>query len=81
MTFEYLSPEQINEKHGKPTWKCWHCQAESNLYWYNGWSVAVCRSKPECENALSAFFKREIEAQEAYDAYGRELYGDAWDRR
>jgi hypothetical protein len=80
MTFEYLSPDQINEIHGKPTWKCWKCKAEEGLYWWGGMSIACCR-KPECDDAINEFFKAEIAAEDAYNAYGYEMYGEDWYRR
>lgn len=71
-----MTPDQINEKHGKPVWKCFGCQAESGLHWWNGLSVAVCR-KTECHNAYRDFISAEIEAAKAFDSYVREYYGDA----
>ena len=69
-----MTPDQINEKHGKPSWRCNTCKAESNLEWWNGLSVAVCRGKPECRKAESDKFAASVAEQEAYEAQCRE-YG------
>ena len=73
-----MSPDEINHQHGKASWKCWSCKAESGLSWWNGLSVAIC-SKPECRKALSQFYADEAAAEEAYQAYVRETYGDSHD--
>jgi len=72
-----MSPDEINKQHGKASWKCWHCKAESNLHWWNGLSVAVCVAKPECRKALSSFYAEEAAAEAAYQQYVREIYGDS----
>ncbi|CAM8627472.1 hypothetical protein MCEMSHM24_02726 [Comamonadaceae bacterium] len=66
-----LSPEGINREHGKPTWTCWKCKAETGLHWHLGLSVAVC-SKPECANAYNDMCAAQIAEQEEFDAYCRE---------
>ena len=66
-----LSPEEINRKHGKPTWTCWSCKAETGLHWHNGWSVAVC-SKPECAKAYNDRCARQIADAEAFEQYCKE---------
>ena len=66
-----LSPDGINKSHGKPTWKCWGCKAETGLHWHFGLSVAVC-GKPECAQAYNEMCARELAAQEAFDAYAKE---------
>ena len=70
-----LSPEGINREHGKPTWTCWKCKAETGLHWHNGWSVAMCY-RPECGAEYNAMIKRQEDDHESYLAAGRELYGD-----
>jgi hypothetical protein len=70
-----LSPEGINLAHGKPTWRCWGCKAETGLHWYHGWSVAMC-DKPECAKGYNAMCREQEEAQDYFDARYREIYGD-----
>lgn len=70
-----MSPDAINREHGKPSWRCWHCKAESGLKWWNGLSVAVCVDKPECGQAYSKCLSDEIAAEEAFQAYCRENWG------
>lgn len=72
---EDLSPEGINNRHGKATWTCWHCKAETRLHWHNGWSVAVCNDRPECAGAYNAMIQAELESQESYEAHCREYFG------
>lgn len=72
MTTEDLSPEGINRSHGKATWKCWGCKAETGLHWHNGWSVAMC-NKPECAKAYTDMCSEQIAEQEALDLRAREL--------
>ena len=71
---EDLSPEGINRSHGKPSWTCWGCKAETGLHWHNGWSVAMCQ-KPECAKAYNDMCRRQVEAEESYLDYCREIYG------
>lgn len=71
-----MTPDQINKQHGKPSWKCWACKSETNLGWWNGLSVAVCFSKPECSKAVGEFFKEEQEKEDAYQEYVREYWGE-----
>ena len=70
-----MSPDEINTKHGRPSWRCWHCEAENGLKWWNGLSVAVCVAKPECGEAYSVFLADEIAKEEAYSAFEREYLG------
>ena len=69
-----LSPEGINGTHGKATWQCWGCEAETGLHWHNGWSVAMCQ-KSECAQKYDAMCKSQIEAQASLDTYAEEIYG------
>lgn len=46
-----LSPDQINEKHGRVAYRCRVCHAESGLQWFNDTSCPVC-SKPGCIKEL-----------------------------
>jgi hypothetical protein len=68
-----VTPDQINAEHGKASWRCWGCKAESGLHWWNGLSVAVC-NKPECSKAYSDFLAAEVAAQEALEAHAREYW-------
>lgn len=70
-----MSPDQINAKHGKPSWRCVTCRAESGLHWWRGMSVAVC-SKPVCSKAFGDKCRRQEEEQDAFDNHVREHYGD-----
>ncbi len=72
---ENLSPEDINRKHGKPTWTCWGCKAETGLHWHNGWSVAMCEN-PECAAAFDAMCHAQEESAKAVRAYTKEYYGE-----
>jgi hypothetical protein len=69
-----VSPDEINKEWGRPVWTCFHCKAESNLEWWNGLSVAVCRRKPECGQAYSALISRQVAEEEAYQDYAAQ-YG------
>ena len=66
-----MSPDEINRQHGKPTWRCYGCKAESGLHWWNGLSVAVC-DKQECHNKYRDDISREIQAQQDFEDYVRE---------
>lgn len=68
------SPEGINKSHGKPTWKCWGCQAETGLHWHNGWSVAMCNND-ECAKRYNDMCRLQVESEELYQAYVEEIYG------
>ncbi len=70
-----MSPDEINTKHGKPTWRCWHCNATSDLIWWNGLSVSVCGRKVECGRAYSEFIKREMEAEQSFRDHVEAEYG------
>ena len=72
---EVMSPDAINQKHGKPSWKCWHCRAESDLLWWNGLSVAVCAKKVECGRAYSEFLARDVEAEQSFRDHVEAEYG------
>lgn len=74
MSAEDLSPGGINRKHGRPVWTCWGCKTEVGLHWHNGWSVAMC-DKPECAQGYDEMCRRQIEAEEAYEAYCKEYWG------
>lgn len=63
-----LSPEGINRSHGKATWKCWGCKAETGLHWHNGWSVAMC-DNPECAKRYDEMCRHELEAAAAEEDY------------
>lgn len=67
-----MSPDQINQQHGKPVWTCFGCKAESGLHWWNGLSVAVCRDKPECGKAYGSFIADEAAKEQAYQEYVKE---------
>ena len=69
-----MSPEEINAKHGKPTWRCWGCKTETGLHWHHGWSVAVC-DKPECGQAYDAVVAKQVAEEEAYREYVESIYG------
>ena len=71
----WSGPDQINAKHGKPTWRCNSCHATTNLTWWRYLSVAVCRDNPACSAAEASKFKSAIEAEEAQAAYDREWFG------
>ena len=70
-----LSPEGINRTHGKPTWRCWGCKAETGLHWHYGLSVAMCNN-PECGKAYNEMCRQQVEAQESYEAYCIEVFGE-----
>ena len=70
---DHLSPEEINAKHGKPTWVCWGCKAEKDLHWHNGWSVAMCR-KRECAAGYNEMVAAQEAERRAYDEYVAEVY-------
>lgn len=72
-----MSPDQINEKHGKPSWRCNSCGATSGLEWWNGLSVAVCRGKPECRRIESEKYAVAVAAMEEAEAADREWFGSA----
>lgn len=61
-----MSPDEINKKHGRPSWTCWSCKAASGLEWWNGLSVAVCSAKPECGKAYSEFLTRQASEEQAF---------------
>ena len=69
-----MSPEAINKKHGKVTWKCWGCRAETGLHWHRGWSVAMC-SDSACAAAYNDMCKRQEDAEAAYLEHCKEIYG------
>ena len=70
-----MSPDAINQKHGQPTWRCYHCKAESGLEWWNGLSVAVCHAKPTCGRAYAEFISGEMAAEQSYRDHVEEEYG------
>lgn len=72
-----MSPDQINAKHGKPSWRCNSCGAVSGLMWWQGFSVAVCRDNPECSKAESDKFAAAEAEQDAQAAYEAEYFGGA----
>lgn len=72
-----MTPDQINEKHGKPSWRCNTCRATSGLKWWNGLSVAVCSGNPDCSKAESEKYARAIADMEAQAAYEAEWFGSA----
>lgn len=71
-----MTPDEINQKHGKPTWRCWHCRAESGLEWWRGMSVAVCERNSECSAAFSAFAAAKQAEQDAWEESCREWWGE-----
>lgn len=70
-----MSPDQINAKHGKVSWRCNSCHATSGLKWWNGLSVAVCRGNPDCSKAESEKFAAGVAEQEVQAAYEAEWIG------
>lgn len=72
-----MTPDQINAKHGKPSWRCNSCRAENGLMWWQGLSVAVCRDNPECSRAEQERFAVSIAALEAEAAREAEYFGGA----
>lgn len=72
-----MSPDQINAKHGKASWRCNSCGATSGLEWWNGLSVAVCRGKPECRRIESEKYAVAIAEQGAQAAYEADWFGGA----
>lgn len=70
-TAQDLSPEGINRTHGKATWKCWGCKAETGLHWHHGWSVAMC-DKPQCAKGYDEMCRSQEESAAAYEDYCRD---------
>ena len=70
-----MTPKQINELHGKVVWSCVRCSTTENLHWWNGLSVAICKSQ-KCNDDWTEMCYQERMQQEAYEAYVKEIYGD-----
>ena len=70
-----MTPDQINQKHGKPSWRCNSCGAESGLTWWNGLSVAVCARNADCHATEGKKFSEAAELQEINDAAYAEWIG------
>ena len=67
-----MTPDQINEKHGKASWKCNTCGETKGLMWWNGLSVAVCSMNPRCSEAESKKFSDAIAEEEWFNEYARQ---------
>ena len=70
-----MTPDQINEKHGKPSWRCNSCGAASGLMWWNGLSVAVCSQRSECSKAESDKFAAGAQEEAEREAAWKEWLG------
>lgn len=70
-----MTPKQINELHGKTVWACVRCQTTENLHWWNGLSVAICKSQ-KCNDEWNRMAAEERERQDAYDEYVKQYYGE-----
>lgn len=70
-----MSPDQINAKHGKASWRCNSCGATSGLMWWNGLSVAVCSDNRQCSKVESEKYAAAMAEQEAQAAYEAEWLG------
>ena len=70
-----MSPDQINEKHGKASWRCNSCGATSGLKWWHGLSVAVCAGNERCSKAEGERYANSAAEQEAQVAYEAEWIG------
>lgn len=55
-----MSPDQINQKHGRAVYRCRWCHAESGLHWWAGTSCPVC-ANPECSARCAQEVREERE--------------------
>lgn len=67
-----MTPDEINAKHGRASWRCNCCGAASGLYWWRGFSVAICISSQACNAWQKEKFDREMAEQDAWEEYVRE---------
>lgn len=70
-----MTPDQINIKHGKPSWRCNTCGATTGLIWWNGLSVAVCGANESCADAEGCRFAAAVAEQERQTEYEAEWIG------
>ena len=70
-----MSPAEINKLHGKPVWACVQCKTTENLHWWNGLSVAICKSK-KCNDDWNYLAAEERRQQDEYEAYVKDTHGE-----
>lgn len=51
-----MTPDQINREIQETMWRCNSCGATSDLMWWRGFSVAVCRDNQLCSEKFAAGF-------------------------
>lgn len=71
-----MTPDQINEQHGKPSWTCNTCKATRNLMWWRGFSVAICQDSSICAKAQTDKFNYEMEREAEFEKFEREWRGE-----
>jgi ribosomal protein S14 len=72
-----MTPDKINEKHGRAAWRCNSCGATSGLMWWNGMSVAICRGNDRCSQSEGEKYAAAMAAYAEQAASDAEFFGEA----